>query len=230
MPLPRFHKLDSARKEAILEAAKSEFAARGFSGASYNAIIKSAGLSKGAMYYYFSDKADLCRTVLAQALDQMAERVGPLAPFEDASGFWSAVEAMFGRAMNLLVTMPELGDLGRLIYGEGTTSPLFQEVVQRCEAFATDVLEQGQAVGAVRTDMPLELLATSLTGLGVHADRWFAENMNSLPNAELARLSVLSLQMMEQLAAPVPADFKPNMAASNGVDLPGFDGREMAEE
>lgn len=230
MPLPRFHKLDSARKQAILGAAKSEFAARGFAGASYNAIIKAAGLSKGAMYYYFSDKADLCRTVLAQAIDQLAELVGPLEAFEDPAGFWAACEGMAGRAMTLIETRPELGDLGRLIYGEGMTSPLFQDLVLRCEAYTTDLLKRGQAVGAVRTDMPLELLATSLTGLAIHSDRWFAGKIESLPRAELMRLGGLSLQMMEQLAAPVPRDFKPNMASNNRLDMQDVDRQEPVKE
>ena len=68
MPLPRFDKLDDPRKRAILAAAAEELAERGFAGASYNRIIERAGISKGAMYYYFADKDDLYRTVLQAAI------------------------------------------------------------------------------------------------------------------------------------------------------------------
>ncbi len=51
MPLPRFEKLDEPRRRAILAAAAEEFGDLGFDGASYNRIIKRAGISKGAMYY-----------------------------------------------------------------------------------------------------------------------------------------------------------------------------------
>ena len=38
---------------------KSPLTAHGFENASLNRIIKKAGISKGAMYYYFDDKMDL---------------------------------------------------------------------------------------------------------------------------------------------------------------------------
>ena len=43
MPLPRFEKLDPARQEAILAAARAEFARLGFEEASLNRIIAGAG-------------------------------------------------------------------------------------------------------------------------------------------------------------------------------------------
>ena len=69
-PRPRFETLEPARRSAILDAAAEEFAARGFEAASYNRIIERAGTSKGAMYYYFEDKADLFTTVVAEAAEQ----------------------------------------------------------------------------------------------------------------------------------------------------------------
>jgi len=62
VPLPRFQNLDETRRRAILAAAAEEFGERGFAQASYNRIIERAGISKGAMYYYFADKDDLYRT------------------------------------------------------------------------------------------------------------------------------------------------------------------------
>ena len=57
MPRPRFNKLTAEKRESILEAAAKEFATHGFEGASLNQILSNAGISKGAAYYYFDDKA-----------------------------------------------------------------------------------------------------------------------------------------------------------------------------
>jgi AcrR family transcriptional regulator len=43
----------------VLDAAEAEFATRGFSGGSLNTIVREAGISKGSLFQYFEDKADL---------------------------------------------------------------------------------------------------------------------------------------------------------------------------
>jgi len=43
----------------VLDAAEAEFAKRGFSGGSLNTIVREAGISKGSLFQYFDDKADL---------------------------------------------------------------------------------------------------------------------------------------------------------------------------
>ena len=64
MPRPRFKKLPAEKRERILEAAAKEFTAHGYDGASLNRILDEAGISKGAAYYYFDDKADLYATAV----------------------------------------------------------------------------------------------------------------------------------------------------------------------
>lgn len=208
MALPRFHKLDPERQQTILAAAEAEFSARGLSGASYNAIIKAAGLSKGAMYYYFADKADLFRTVIERALDRMVQSIGDLGPFEDAVGYWAEVRGLAERAVALFADSPELVVLGRLLYGEGATSDVLADLIARSEAWVARALERGRAVGAVRRDLPLDLLATAITGVLVHTDRWLAVRLDTLEPAEIERLSGACLDMVEQLASD-PADLPP---------------------
>lgn len=203
MPLQRFEKLAPDRQEGILAAAKAEFAARGFTAASYNTIIKEAGLSKGAMYYYFADKADLYRTVLELAIGQLAETAGEIGDFDDAAGFWTEVRALLDRAMALMLTSPEIAELSRLIYGEGSNSEVLAPLIERAEQWCTQLLREGQQVQAVRADIPVEFLATAVTGLLVHVDRWLAQRLETLEPAELERLSSVCLEMVEQLAAPL---------------------------
>ena len=99
MPLPRFEKLEPKRQDGILNAARKEFAAHGFDGASYNRIIELAGISKGAMYYYFADKDDLFRTVIDDASERLinALHVPRVIP-ADAESFWRECEAVYLRA------------------------------------------------------------------------------------------------------------------------------------
>lgn len=209
MPLQRFSKLDPDRQAAILAAARAEFSARGFNAASYNTIIKEAGLSKGAMYYYFADKADLCRTVLEPILAQLADAAGELGEFDDAQSFWREVAALTDRAMGLMLAMPDVADLSRLIYDESSNSEVLGPLVERAEVWCAELLRAGQRVGAVRSDLQLEFLATAITGLLVHTDRWIAQRYQTMDPAQLEQLSVACLRMVEQIAAP------PTLASTN---------------
>lgn len=59
---------DAARsREAILAAARDEFAAHGLSGARVDQIAERAGVNKKLLYHYFEDKDDLFRAVMEEA-------------------------------------------------------------------------------------------------------------------------------------------------------------------
>jgi TetR/AcrR family transcriptional regulator len=58
-------------KDAILAAARREFAARGFAGARVENIARAAGCNKAMLFYYFSSKEKLYRAVLAKALGEI---------------------------------------------------------------------------------------------------------------------------------------------------------------
>ena len=50
---------ESATQQKILEAAKQEFLEKGFQGASLRNIVKTAGVTTGAFYGYYSNKEAL---------------------------------------------------------------------------------------------------------------------------------------------------------------------------
>jgi len=68
-PTPTFRKLEPARQEAILDAAASVFAERGYRGANIPVICERACVSTGALYKYFRNKEALFRAVLDRGVD-----------------------------------------------------------------------------------------------------------------------------------------------------------------
>jgi AcrR family transcriptional regulator len=63
-------------KERILQAAQKEFAARGFSGARMEAIARGAAINKAMLFYYFSSKDNLYRTVLFGVFSEFFGEIG----------------------------------------------------------------------------------------------------------------------------------------------------------
>jgi AcrR family transcriptional regulator len=62
-------------RAALLRAAATAFATRGYDGASIDAIAASVGLSKGAVYAHFPSKLDLYLEVLNLLLEQSEHRL-----------------------------------------------------------------------------------------------------------------------------------------------------------
>lgn len=209
MPLARFEKLDPERQRALLDAATAEFAENAFERASYNRIIETAGVSKGAVYYYFEDKADLYATVVRRVVDELATRVGDLGPVANPDTFWDEVAALARRTLEFLIGEPHIAALARDIYGGAARSngrdPL-GELVERANTWVERTLAVGQGIGAVRTDLPLDLLARALTGLLVASDRWFVERFEHLDPGELEALSWKVLELCRSLAAPTESN------------------------
>ena len=169
MPRPRFFKLSPEKQRRIIDVAKTEFAENGYRGASYNRIIENAGLSKGAMYYYFDDKTDLYATVLKDAQIAMAQHIGVLQMDED---FWTGVEVLIARAIEFSQSHPELAALARGLREAprlGDDGPI-GELYQMNREMLRGIVEQGQAAGAVRTDVPKSLLINIAMAMGEAID------------------------------------------------------------
>lgn len=66
MPVPKPSNEDrrAASIEAVMNAARHHFVARGYHGTTMDRIAASAGLTKGSIYFYFSDKESLLLSLL----------------------------------------------------------------------------------------------------------------------------------------------------------------------
>ncbi len=64
-----------AKRRQIMDGARAAFLAAGFDGASMNDVARSAGVSKGTLYAYFSSKDDLFEAIIRAEKAQAAERL-----------------------------------------------------------------------------------------------------------------------------------------------------------
>jgi TetR/AcrR family transcriptional repressor of nem operon len=71
-------------RSALLDAAEALVAARGFAGATVDAMVERAGVSKGAFFHHFSSKAELGRVLLERHGER--ERRRTERAFERADG------------------------------------------------------------------------------------------------------------------------------------------------
>ncbi|MCJ7626986.1 MAG: TetR/AcrR family transcriptional regulator [Longimicrobiales bacterium] len=188
----RFDNLDPWKQEAILKAAGEEFAEKGFEAASINRIIKKSGMSKGSVYYYFEDKADLFTTTLERSLQRLVDEIGwlsleVLGPDE----FWDALLELTHRSVDWARRDDWWVRLGKAYHrlrqesGAGASmGRLFEFGRSRWKA----IIDRGQVLGVIRTDLPQDLLVEIVMGADEGGDRWMMEHWDESSGEVLKRI------------------------------------------
>src|SRR5882724_10980094 len=64
-----------ATRRQLVTAARALFGARGYAGVGTEEIVRAAGVTRGALYHQFRDKADLFAAVAEQVEAEIAERI-----------------------------------------------------------------------------------------------------------------------------------------------------------
>jgi AcrR family transcriptional regulator len=64
-----------ATRRALVESARNLFASEGYPDTQLEDVVRSAGVTKGALYHHFQGKADLFRAVFEHEQRQLAKRV-----------------------------------------------------------------------------------------------------------------------------------------------------------
>jgi AcrR family transcriptional regulator len=204
VPRPRFHRLPDDARRTLLEAAAREFAARGYDGASLTRIIKAAGISKGALYYYFDDKADLFATVTEQVWhDLLPEKPLDLDALT-ATTFWPALGAAMSEMTRKGHERPWLVGIGRLMYRPPSSvdAERIAAPFREARAYLARLLGRGRTLGVVRDDLPEELLATVVAAAAEAVDRFMVQHWEELDGAEGKRLERVLFALLQRIAAP----------------------------
>ena len=65
----------AATRRALMAAARPLFAERGFNGVGTEEIVRAAGVTRGALYHQFKDKAELFEAVFEEIEEEVMQRV-----------------------------------------------------------------------------------------------------------------------------------------------------------
>lgn len=82
-----------ATREALIEAARSLFAERGYAGVGTEEIVRAAGVTRGALYHHFGGKRDLFEAVYERVEAELAQRIASGALDADAAAPLEAMRA-----------------------------------------------------------------------------------------------------------------------------------------
>jgi len=178
--MPTKAEQSEATRGALVAAAETLFAERGFADTATEAVVKVAGVTRGALYHHFSDKADLFRAVY-EGLEQRM-----LAQVEEAVTGLTDPVAVLHRGTEAFLDACLDPSVQRIVLLEGPTVLGWDTWRQIDMAYGlgmvTAVLEVAMQTGAIRP-APVEALAHILLG-GLNEG---AMLMASSPDIEGAR-------------------------------------------
>jgi len=214
----RLENLDRDRRDRLFACAAEEFAAHGFEGASLNRILKTSGMSKSSLYYYFDDKADLFTTLVERATAAVFRDLGP---FDlDAltrETYWDSFEAYYRRAAEMIDRRMWLIRLAGVFYAlrASKRGPATDRMFRTAGEWIARALARGQALGTVRADLPQTLLVDSTLALVESLDRWVVTHWAGLTEAQKAALPGDHIALIRRVLAP---DVAPEVAPENAPE------------
>ena len=206
MSIARRAALDAEIRQRLVDAAVREFSEHGFHGASLNRILHEVSISKGQFYYHYRGKTGLLRALVADLVVDARAAVGPSGPApRTAEEFWAQREDGYRRVVDFFVQRPDRAALALLIsqlYNRPEFVRDLSDFRTESEAYLQKKVEEGQRLGAVRTDVPASLLVAASGAVLEATDVWMARELASSSPEELIRTCRSVFALVRRMCSP----------------------------
>lgn len=106
MPKQTFWNLPPAKRDAFVQIALEEFAAHDYNTASVTSIVARAGIAKGSVYQYFTDKQDLYLYLIEHAGQVLLARVNEESRSAQQVGFFDALRLQMSATLRASMAYP----------------------------------------------------------------------------------------------------------------------------
>jgi TetR/AcrR family transcriptional regulator, transcriptional repressor for nem operon len=153
-----------ATRARIVAAAAGLVGERGVAGTSLDDVIERAAVSKGQLYHYFQDRADLLRAVVAHQADMVLAAQEPQLRALDG---WDSIRGWLDRLVALQVERHGCGGcpIGSLVSQLAETNEQARAELavsfDRWERYLREGLLAMRARGELRADADIEALVTA---------------------------------------------------------------------
>lgn len=149
----RWVRRKEARPGEILEAALALFVDKGFASTKMEDIARKAGVTKGTPYLYFSNKEDIFKAVVREAMLPNLERAEQLWRNHDGGAFQLIERVLTGWWEGICLT--QFCGICKLVVAESGNFPelaqfFYEEVVARGQTLIEAAIQQGVASGEFR--------------------------------------------------------------------------------
>lgn len=207
MPLQTFSNLPEDKRQRIIDCAVEEFAQHDYASASISKIVAKAGIAKGSLYQYFTDKSELYSYLLDVASQKKAEMMAKAFRQENQLPFFESLLALFSVMANFELQYPKLAKIG--YKATSGKSPLPEDLIIKGKRttiqYFVNLINQGKASGEIRPEIDAEIAAfifvSALSEMGNYVAAYSSSDATSLnpekpTPAQLAEIEKLYQQVI----------------------------------
>lgn len=155
-PKQTFLNLGEEKRRRIVQAALREFAEKGYSKASVNAIVKATGIAKGSLYQYFHGKEQLFLYLFEDFLALVKQAVKDAVDRSGDGRFFEQIAAVFAAGQKFVETYPDYYQIYLRVLFE-KEMPLRDRLLHRIRLFSADyfgpLCDRCKREGQIRDDI-----------------------------------------------------------------------------
>jgi AcrR family transcriptional regulator len=181
-------------RAALIAAARSLFAERGYSGVGTEELVRASGVTRGALYHHFDGKADLFGAVFEEIERELAERFAAEALSKQDP--WEALLAALEMFLNVCVE-PEVQRIALLDAPSVLGWEAWREVEARYGLGLIKLALQNLIDGGVVDPQPVDPLAHAILGTMAEAGLYVARADDV--DAARAEMGAVLRRMLEGL-------------------------------
>ena len=157
-------RIQTEKRELILQAALEMFSAHGFRGATVDEIADAAGMSKPNLLYYFRNKEEIHGTLMQRLLDTW---LAPLRELDDIGDPMTELRSYIRRKLEMARDYPRESRLfaNEILQGAPRVLPMLEGELR---SLVDEKVGGDQGLDARRQDRPHRPLPSDLFDLGDH--------------------------------------------------------------
>ncbi len=169
----RARRLRASRRSAILAAARSRFAQRGYHRTSIDDIIEEAGIARGTFYLHFESKRAIFDELLADLLATLQSTLWRIDVSPGATPPTEQLATMVARVLEALIDNREMASLllREAVGLDEDFDRKLHDFYGRIDALLRSAIETGQGMGFLRAIRPA-VAARAVLGLVKETVQW----------------------------------------------------------
>jgi TetR/AcrR family transcriptional regulator len=163
-----FKNLNPDKQEKVFQAAVNEFASKGYRNASMNTVVKSAGISKGSLFQYFTSKQGLFDAVVTIATVRVTQYLRKVREDTADLPFFDRLERLIRAGFAFIDEHPLMARVYFHLLQSGEApfgSERLAQLNRRGDEFLAELIRHGISRGELRPDTDPERVAFLVNAL-----------------------------------------------------------------
>ena len=183
MPSDTFYNLPDEKREKLLRTAIDAFAIAPYEHVSMSQLAQRAGIAKGSLYQYFTDKRELYLYLVQLAADEKLAYLQRVEPPSPDIGMFAYLRWLTEQTLDFQFANPNLYQVAyRALYGDRPFPDASLQGAQEAGIhYFEGLITQGIARGDLRSDLDIELTALLISNFFSQVGNYIVDTLEKKP-------------------------------------------------